>query len=234
MAIALLTYSLQATTMDELGRLTGEAFEKGKIDLYMQEVHGFDESNYPYYENVNECGGEGLTQGVYDTYIYKVTVKVLGKKKKITLLNADFRDACNKHDECYMTYEKSKEYCENKFAEHLGTACYEGELKDFGSVIKNLITGFAPVGVCLGVAANYAVVANVAGYSFYPNAQKKAQRYKEALDDMFSTEPDKQNAWYECKKEEKERRGSDEYFNIQDCFQEKLTPPNLRDPQENH
>jgi len=200
MAIALLTYSAQAITMDDLEELIGEALEKGKIDLYMQEVKGFDESNYPYYEGTNGCGGEELTAYIVpDKYVYRETIKVLGKKKTITLLEANFRDACNKHDECYMTYEKSKEYCDGKFTQDLGTACYNGELKNFSDIIKNIITGFAPAGVCLGVAVNYSTVTAVAGHAFYPNAHEKAEKYKNDLNDMFSTEPDKQNTWYECR-----------------------------------
>ena len=134
---------------------------KDQIDNHAR-ANGFPRSDYPYYEPVNQCGGEGVTSKVPDKY----ELKVLGR----VVFRADFREACNNHDRCYMTAGSNRRECDANFERDLKSRC--------GSVAKN--PG------CHAFAKPYAEVVYNVGGEFFPNAQAKARNYKSLVQNFIA------------------------------------------------
>ena len=135
---------------------------KDQIDNYAR-ANGFPRSDYPYYETVNECGGEGATSRVPDKY----ELKVFGR----TVFRADFRDACNNHDRCYMTAGSNRRECDAKFERDLKSRC--------GSIASN--PG------CHAFAKTYSEVVYNVGGEFFPGAQAQARRYNSLVSSIQHT-----------------------------------------------
>lgn len=78
--------------------------------------------------------------------------------------DADFSDACRKHDNCYETCGSSKSSCDAKFERDMESAChdaYPGGGIDF--IRRNS---------CIGVANTYAVAVERMGGDAYRAAQQ--------------------------------------------------------------
>jgi hypothetical protein len=145
-----------------LGYPVYAAPSKDQIDNHAR-ANGFPRSDYPYYEPVNQCGGEGVTSKVPDKY----ELKVLGR----VVFRADFREACNNHDRCYMTAGSNRRECDANFERDLKSRC--------GSVAKN--PG------CHAFAKPYAEVVYNVGGEFFPNAQAKARNYKSLVENFITS-----------------------------------------------
>jgi hypothetical protein len=141
---------------------------KDQIDNYAR-ANGFPRSDYPYYENVNQCGGEGATSRVPDKYELKVRNPFTGKMHVV--FRADFREACDNHDRCYMTAGSNRRECDAKFERDLKNRC--------GSIVSN--PG------CHAFAKTYSEVVYNVGGEFFPGAQAQARRYNSLVSNIQRT-----------------------------------------------
>lgn len=156
---------------------TQAAPNKDAIDNYAR-ANGFPRSDCPYYEPVNQCGGEGATSAVPNKYEVAINVPAptLGnpsRTRRVVTFRADFNNACNNHDSCYMTAGRAREDCDAQLNRDLLSAC------------RNLVIPEpASVATCVALAQTYANTVYASGAAFYPNAQAQAQKYNSLVENF--------------------------------------------------
>jgi hypothetical protein len=161
------------------GEPTQAAPSKAEIDNHARE-NGFPRSDYPYYEPVNQCGGEGATSAVPDKYevasnVAAPTLQDPFRTRRVVIFRADFNNACNTHDRCYMTAGKAREDCDAQFNRDLLSACRNPVIPEPTSVAT-----------CVALAQTYANTVYAAGAAFYPNAQAQARRYNSLVNNFIA------------------------------------------------
>jgi hypothetical protein len=136
---------------------------KAEIDSFAR-ANGFPSSDYPYYENVNGCGGEGWSKtAVRDTW---------GR--------VSFREACNNHDRCYMTPGSDVNQCDNRFGFDLRVSCErDSYVRDpvFNKKIPDPVT----LSACYPIATTYFGSVRAIGWNWHQAAQAKARRYRDLV-----------------------------------------------------
>jgi hypothetical protein len=152
---------------------------KPEIDAHAR-GNGFPRSDYPYYEPVNQCGGEGATSAVPDKYevasnVPAPTLQDPFRTRRVVIFRADFNNACNTHDRCYMTAGKAREDCDAQFNRDLLSACRNPVIPEPTSVAT-----------CVALAQTYANTVYAAGAAFYPNAQAQARRYNSLVNNFIA------------------------------------------------
>jgi hypothetical protein len=142
---------------------TQAAPNKAEIDSFAR-GNGFPSSDYPYYENVNGCGGNGWSEtAVRDTW---------GR--------VSFREACNNHDRCYMTPGSDVNQCDNKFGFDLRVSCErDSYVRDpvFNKKIPDPVT----LSACYPIATTYFGSVRAVGWNWHQAAQAKARRYRDLV-----------------------------------------------------
>jgi hypothetical protein len=138
---------------------TQAAPSKAEIDNYAR-ANGFPQSDYPYYENVNECGGEGWSStAIRDSW---------GK--------VSFKEACNNHDRCYMRLGSDLNACDDNFYKDARASCErDSYFRDpiFGKKIPDPAT----LSACYPIATTYYGAVRSVGWNWHNGAQKKAREY---------------------------------------------------------
>lgn len=130
---------------------------KTEIDNHAR-INGFPRSDYPYYENVNGCGGEGWS----DTAVRDNWGKV------------SFREACNNHDRCYMRLGSSLSACDDAFYNELRASC---ERDSYFRVFDRKVPDPATLSACYPIATTYYGSVRSVGWSWHRDAQEKAKKY---------------------------------------------------------
>lgn len=141
--------------------VSAEPLTKAQIDEIARS-NGWVNSDYPYYENVNRCGGEDATRNVPDNY-----------------RNIPFSGACDSHDRCYMSFDANKQTCDERFYSELRASCEKNSYhKVLGKKVRNPLLQ----GQCYSMATVYYTGVVTAGELFFPGSQEKARKYKEFTD----------------------------------------------------
>jgi hypothetical protein len=148
---------------------TQAAPNKAEIDNYAK-ANGFPRSDYPYYENVNGCGGEGWSEtAVRDSY---------GK--------VSFHEACNNHDRCYMTLGSDLNACDDNFYKDLRASCErDSYIRD--PFFDTKIPDPATLSACYRIATTYYGSVRAVGWNWHNGAQKKSKEYKNLVQN-FTTQ----------------------------------------------
>lgn len=142
---------------------------KDAFDNYAKS-NGFPRSDYPYYENVNACGGNDWSErGIRDSW---------GK--------VSFREACDNHDRCFMTIGSNNNACDDKFYEDLRASC------ERDSYIRDPLTNIKlpdPVTLaeCYRIATAYYGGVRIFSSEKYQSAQEKAKRYEALLQNFANS-----------------------------------------------
>ena len=136
---------------------------KAEIDSFAR-GNGFPSSDYPYYENVNGCGGKGWSEtAVRDTW---------GR--------VSFREACNNHDRCYMTPGSDVNQCDNKFGFDVRVSCErDSYVRD--PVFNRKIPDPVTLSACYPIATTYFGSVRAVGWNWHQTAQAKARRYRDLV-----------------------------------------------------
>jgi hypothetical protein len=150
------------------GYPTQAASNKAEIDNYAR-ANGFPRSDYPYYENVNGCGGEGWSEtAVRDSW---------GK--------VSFREACNNHDRCYMTLGSDVNACDDNFYKDLRSSCErDSYIRD--PFFNEKIPDPATLSACYLIATTYYGSVRAVGWDWHQGAQAKARRYNDAIQNFLN------------------------------------------------
>jgi hypothetical protein len=203
-ALLAITYQISDENWDRLSSL------KGEIDEYAR-ANGFPNSDWPYHERENKCGGTDWSEHVPDGW-YCVS----------------FEQACRNHDHCYDTLGSNRDECDRRFHEDLIAASwkyimrpwkqapYEPTAKDFGiyqatavltgrpdifgvpPVVAIMPNPFVPVPAhlqpwaldslrrALVVAEIYYLIVKGFGGKYHAKAQERAREYKALVDEFVS------------------------------------------------
>ncbi len=142
---------------------------KDAYDNYAK-ANGFPRSDYPYYENVNGCGGDGWS----------------GTAVRDSWSKVSFREACNTHDQCFMTIGSNINACDDNFYENLRASC------ERDSYIREPLTGTklpdpATLAACYSIATTYYGSVRAVSSVWYNAAQEKAKAYDALLQKFAST-----------------------------------------------
>jgi hypothetical protein len=136
----------------------------------IKRANGFPRSDYPYYENVNGCGGEGWSEtAVRDTW---------GK--------VSFREACNNHDRCYMRAGSDLNACDDNFYKDARASCErDSYVRDpiFNRKIPDPVT----LSACYPIATTYYTAVRSVGWNWHKGAQAKARRYRDLVQSYLAT-----------------------------------------------
>jgi hypothetical protein len=135
-------------------------------------ANGLPRSDYPYYENVNGCGGEGWSEtAVRDTW---------GK--------VSFREACNNHDRCYMRVGSDLNACDDNFYKDVRASCErDSYVRDpiFNRKIPDPVT----LSACYPIATTYYTAVRSVGWNWHQGAQAKAKRYRDLVQSYLASNP---------------------------------------------
>ncbi|MBJ7900953.1 MAG: hypothetical protein GC158_13790, partial [Cyanobacteria bacterium RI_101] len=141
---------------------------KAEIDNYAR-ANGFPQSDHPYYENVNGCGGEGWSEtAVRDSW---------GK--------VSFREACNNHDRCYMRLGSDVNACDDNFYKDLRASCErDSYIRD--PIFNKKIPDPATLSACYPIATTYYSSVRAVGWKWHQGAQAKARRYNDVVQNFLN------------------------------------------------
>jgi hypothetical protein len=149
--LALSTYPTQA------------APSKAEIDNYAR-ANGFPNSDYPYYDKVNGCGGEGWSNTAVRDRWGKVS----------------FSDACANHDRCYMRLGSDVNACEDNFYKDLRASCEKySYYRD--PIFKKKIPDPATLSACYPIATTYYGGVRAVGWKAHQKSQEQAKKYNNTV-----------------------------------------------------
>lgn len=151
---------------------------KAEIDNYAK-AHGFPNSDYPYYERTNRCGGEGWSgTAVRDSW---------GK--------VSFGDTCDNHDRCYMTLGSDLNACDDNFYKDARASC-ERDSYFRDPIFKKKVPDPATLSACYPIATSYYSAVRAVGWKWHQGAQQKAKRYNDVVQALstVSDPPQKPNS----------------------------------------